>query len=152
MEFKVLMKSLADEVGMSDGFVADEDGVVRIGSDKGESIAFAEVDEMRAALIWSRVGELPQQGAEAVKEELLKANFMGRALGGATLSLSDDGSIYLHRMLPLVLTAGDAFIGEVTSFVDHLQTWRRLLKGCEAVEKRKSEKAEEHPPAFAVKV
>ena len=152
MEFDVLMKCLADESGVPEGFAADEDGVVRIGSGENSSIAFTEIGELQSVLIWSRVCDLPQQGAELVKDELLKANFLGRALGGGTLSLSDDGGIYLHRMLPLLLTDGDAFIEEVTTFVDRLQTWRRLLQRYETVGKQKTANDAERPPALAVRV
>ena len=150
MEFDVLMKCLADESGVPEGFAADEDGVVRIGSGENSSIAFAEIDEMRSVLIWSRVRDLPPQGAEPLKDELLKANFMGRALGGGTLSLSDDGGIYLHRILPLQILDGDGFINEVTLFVGHLRDWRRLLRAYEAMEKPGADKSTTDLPPVGV--
>lgn len=127
MTFEVLMKHLAEEVGESGGFVADEDGVVRIGAAGGGAIAFMEVADIGSMLIWSRVGDADEEGQERLKNELLKANFMGRIANGGALSLSDDGGIYLHRLLPLDITDGDRFMEALTAFVETAVNWRQII-------------------------
>ena len=128
MEFDALMKCLADEVGIPEGFVADEEGVVRIGAGEGGSIAFAEVRELQSMLIWSRVCDLPAHGAERLKDGLLRANFMGQTLPGGVFSLSEDNGVYLHRLFPLPLLDGDGFVKEVTAFMGNLLNWRRMTQ------------------------
>ena len=127
MEFKDLIRTLADEVGFEDGLVPDEDGVVRIASEKTTGIAFMEVPESRSLVMWSRIGELPVHGTEGLKDALLKANFMGQATVGGALSLSEDGGIYFHRMLQLDQTDGDGFMEAVTAFVQASVNLNRLI-------------------------
>lgn len=127
MEFKDLIRTLADEVGFEDGLVADEDGVVRIASEETTGIAFMEVAETRSLVMWSRIGDLSTHDTDGLKDALLKANFMGQATVGGALSLSEDGGIYLHRMLSLDQTDGDAFMEAVTEFVRASVNLNRLI-------------------------
>ena len=126
MEFNDLMKALAENAGVAEGFSPDEDGVVRVG--RGNLVlAFMEVPEKRAILVWSSVGVLPEEGADALMAELLKANFMGRGVNGGTLSLSDDGEAYLHQILQLDLLDKAAFLQALEDFIFVLARWTQAF-------------------------
>lgn len=126
MEFNDLMLALAENAGVPDGFPADEDGVVRVG--RGNLVlAFMEIPERRALLVWSSVGALPEEGADVLKTELLKANFMGRDVNGGTLSVSDDDEAYLHQVLQLDLLDKAAFLKALEDFILVLDRWTHAI-------------------------
>ena len=126
MEFKELIGALEEYVGAEGGFPADEDGVVRVGVDD-LSLAFMEVPETRTLLMWSALGRLPAEGAEALKTELLRANFMGRGVRGGALSLSDDDTIYAHATLSLQAADKESFFETLEAFVGTVVEWGRLI-------------------------
>lgn len=126
MEFKELMGVLAENAGADGGFPPDEDGVVRVGYDD-LVLAFAEMPEARSLLVWSSLGPLPEKGAEEVKTALLKANFMGRAVNGGALSLSDNGVIYLHQAMPFAFLDAKTFLRMLEDFVGTLAVWAKAL-------------------------
>ena len=121
-----LMDALAENAGIEGGFSPDEDGVVRVGYDDLQ-LSFMEIPGERTVLLWSPVGQLPEEGADAVKTGLLRANFMGRGVKGGVLSLSDDGGVVLHRMLPLAPLDTAGFIETVERFVATLADWAKAL-------------------------
>lgn len=126
MEFNDLMKGLAENAGVEEGFPPDEDGVVRVG--RGNLVlAFMEVPEKRAILVWSSVGVLPEEGADGLMAELLRANFMGRDVNGGTLSLSDDGEAYLHQILQLDLLDKATFLKALEDFIFVLARWTQAF-------------------------
>lgn len=126
MEFNDLMRALAENSGVAEGFPADEDGVVRVGNGN-LTLAFMEIPDGRALLVWSPIGVLPEEGADVLKTELLKANFMGRGVNGGALSLSDDGEAYLHRILQLDLLDKAAFLKALEDFIFVLDRWTRVF-------------------------
>ena len=126
MEFDELIAALSRQTGGERDVPKDEDGVVRFAV--GEiTVAMMEIPELQAMLVWSRMGELPAFGAEKLKTALLRANFMGRDTGGATLSLSEDGAIYLHRRLELRFLDGESFADILTEFVQLMDQWRQII-------------------------
>ena len=126
MEFDDLMGVLARQAGDGGEIPKDEDGVVRFAV--GDiTVAMMEIPELQAMLIWSRMGELPAYGGEKLKTALLRGNFMGRDTDGATLSLSDDDEIYLHRRLDLRYLDGEAFVDILTEFVQLMDQWRQVI-------------------------
>lgn len=126
MEFNDLMKALAENAGVAEGFPPDEDGVVRVG--QGDLVlAFMEIPERRALLVWSPIGLLPEEGADALKTDLLKANFMGRDVNGGALSLSDDGEAFLHQILQLDLLDKASFLRALEDFILVLARWTRTF-------------------------
>lgn len=126
MEFNDLMRALAENSGVAEGFPADEDGVVRVGSGN-LTLSFMEVPESRAILVWSLIGALPEESEDALKTEMLKANFMGRDVNGGTLSISDDGEAYLHRILQLDLLDKAAFLKALEDFILVLDRWAHAI-------------------------
>ena len=126
MEFNDLMRALAENSNVEGGFPADEDGVVCVGNGNLR-LSFMEVPESRSLLVWSSVGALPEDGADALKTEMLKANFMGRDVNGGALSLSDDGDAYLHRILQFDLLDKAAFLKAIENFILVLSQWAHTI-------------------------
>ena len=144
MEFNDLMRALAENAGVAEGFPPDEDGVVRVG--RGSLVlAFMELPEKRALLVWSPVGPLPEEGADALKTDLLKANFMGRDVNGGTLSLSDDGEAYLHQVLLLDQLDKAAFLQTLEDFIVVLARWTQTLAEYRPEESEAREEQEPSP-------
>ena len=72
MEMKDLLDGLAARAGVAAGFTPDEEGVVRVDVG-GCTIGFREVPEVYGMLVYGAIGQLPAQGADALRDELLKA-------------------------------------------------------------------------------
>ena len=126
MDFNDAMAALAENAGVEEGFAPDEDGVVHVGCDD-LTLSFTEVPEAQALVIWSPIRTLPETGAEKLKTSLLKANFMGRAVAGGTLSLSDDGVVYLHQTMQLLPLDKSIFLRRVEDFLMILADWTSAL-------------------------
>ena len=126
MEFDDLMEVLARRAGDGGEIPKDEDGVVRFAV--GDiTVALMEMPNLGEMVIWSRMGELPAFGADKLKTALLRGNFLGRDTGGATLSLSEDDEIYLHRRLDLRPLDGETFFEILTQFVQLMDAWRKTI-------------------------
>lgn len=131
MEFQPLMDGLMDVLGSKGGGVPDEQGVVRLGMDE-TSIAFMEIPETRELLIWSRIGSMPPTGADRLREAMLRANFMGRAVSRGTLSQSDDGGVFLQRFLSLPQLDVEGLMSELEGFVSAAVDWSMMIERCAA--------------------
>ena len=131
MEFQPLMDGLMDVLGSKGGGVPDEQGVVRLGMDE-TSIAFMEIPETRELLIWSRIGSMPQSGADRLREAMLRANFMGRAVSRGTLSQSDGGGVFLQRFLSLPQLDVEGLMSELEGFVSAAVDWSGIIARCAA--------------------
>ena len=131
MEFQPLMDGLMEALGFEGGRAPDEQGVVRLGMDE-TSIAFMEIPETRELLIWSRIGSMPQSGADRLREAMLRANFMGRAVSRGTLSQSDDGGVFLQRFLSLPQLDVEGLMAELEGFVSAAVDWSGIIARCEA--------------------
>ena len=141
MEMKELLDGLASRSGVAGGFTPDEEGVVRVDVG-GCTIGFREVPELYGMLVYAALGTLPEEGADALKDELLRANFMGRATGGGTLSLSDDGIVYFHRLCDLRVLGIDEFMEAFTDMAQTMLEWTRILGAYAPVAARRAEEAE----------
>lgn len=139
MEMKELLDGLAARVGIEGGFPPDEEGVVRV--DVGNcTVAFREVPELYSLLVYGPLGSQSAQGSEALKDELLKANFMGRATAGGALSLSEDGIVYYHRLCDLRVLDLDGFMETLTDCVQTMLEWRQLIEAYAPVAEQRAEK------------
>ena len=130
MTLNVMMARLAEEAGVREGYPADEDGVVRLVFDDGFFVGLMEVEEEGVILLWSPVAKLPQTGGAGLPLELLKANHFGRASAGGTLSLSDDGVVFLHGLLPLAGLEYEAFRRRLEGLVGAAAQWRQVIESC----------------------
>lgn len=91
------------------------------------TVAMTEISELREMLVWSQMAELPVYRAEKLKTALLRGNFMGRDTGGATLSLSENDEIFLHRRLDMRPLDGDESVEILTGFVQLMDEWRKTI-------------------------
>ena len=127
MEMSELLEKFAAQTGVAGGFSPDEEGVVRI--DVGAcTVCFREVPELYGMLVYGVLGALPTHGADALKTELLSANFMGRATAGGTLSLSEDGFVYYHRLCDLRMIDLDGFMELLTDCAQTMLEWKGLIE------------------------
>ena len=130
MTLNEMTARLAEEAGVREGFPADEDGVVRLVFDDGFFVGLMEVEDEGVVLLWSPVAELPQTGGAKLPLELLRANHFGRAAAGGTLSLSDDGVVFLHCQLPLSGLEYEAFRRRLEGLVGAAAQWRQVIESC----------------------
>lgn len=127
MTINELMTEMADRFGIAGEIAPDKDGVYRLGAD-GVTVAFMEVLEMNAALVFGEVCELPVEGRERFLTALLRENFMGRGAPGGAFSLSERDKVYLHRYVDLPSAETGAFCSALEDFVATLVNWRNLAK------------------------
>lgn len=125
-----LLSRLAEEAGVEGGYPEDEDGVVRLVFDDNFFLGMMENEPNGLLLMWCPVAELPQDGGAKLATELLKANHFGRAAAGGTLSLSDDGVVFLHCQLPLRDTEYATFRRRLEGMVAAASRWRQLIEEC----------------------
>lgn len=129
MDYKELLVEFAAQIGISDDVRLDDDGVWRIGTD-GIVFSFREVPECNALLVYSSIGELPVQGAEAFKTAILQANYLEQGVPSGAFSLDRDKRVWVHRYFDLnsldVTGLMDGFEGFVTLVLE----WRRLKDAC----------------------
>ena len=128
--FENLLSRLAEEAGAEKGYPEDEDGVVRLVFDDNFFVGMMESEENGLLLMWCPVAELPQAGGAKLPVELLKANHFGRAAAGGTLSLSDEGVVFLHCQLPLSGLEYEVFRQRLEGMVAAAATWRQLIEEC----------------------
>lgn len=128
--FENLLSRMAGEAGAEKDYPEDEDGVVRLVFDDNFFVGMMESEENGLLLMWIPVAELPQQGGVKLPVELLKANHFGRATSGGTLSLSDEGVVFLHCQLPLPGTEYEVFRRRLEGMVAAAATWRQLIEAC----------------------
>ena len=140
MTINELMTEMADRFGIAGEIAPDKDGVYRLGAD-GVTVAFMEVPEMNAALVFGEVCELPVEGRERFLTALLRENFMGRGAPGGAFSLSEGDKVYLHRYVDLPSAETGAFCTALEDFVAALVNWRNLAKDYGPVAAERAAKA-----------
>ena len=123
---------LAEDAGMDGGYPADEDGVVRLVFDDDFFVGLMDVEEHGLLLMWCPVAELPPTGGEKLAVELLKANHFGRATAGGTLSVSDDGVVFIQRQMSLSGTEYEDFRRGLEGLVGAAAQWRQMIESCRA--------------------
>ena len=130
MELADLIREMGAHLGHRD-VEPDEDGGAVIVIDDTYEIAIERGEEGRGIVISATVGELPDEGREAVYAELLEANLMGQGAGAAALAIDPQvGDIVLCRVIPQSDLAFDDFDLELVGFAGALRFWRdRFVSG-----------------------
>ena len=127
MTLQELMDGLARALGCPSGAHPDDTGEVHLECD-GLALTFRTISGGEELLMWTPLAERPVGDFSRWGEILLKANFCGALTGGATLSLSEDGtSVCLHRRLALAGVSDTAFLSSFETFVETALTWQQLL-------------------------
>ena len=127
MTLQELMDGLARTLGCPGGIRPDDSGEVNLECD-GLALSFRAISGGEELLMWSPLAERPAGDFSRWGEILLKANFCGALTGGASLSLSEDGtSVCLHRRLTLAGVSDKTFLSSFETFVETALTWQQLL-------------------------
>lgn len=138
MEFKKLIAEFA-KAAQVDHIDPDEDGCYRFEID-GMTVTLSEVVQSDDLFMWAEVGELPPEGRETLYRVLLEALHMGRATGGATLSVDPESEkVCLHRSDSLKVMDCERFKSVFQKFVDVLEFWRQTLVDFRPAARRQAE-------------
>ena len=132
MEFPFLIEGLMKALGCEGRHLADE-GAARLGVGD-TAIDLLHLPETQELLITSRLGAVPQVGADRLREAMLRANFVGRAAARGALSQSEDGGIYLQRVLSLPHLDVDGLMNALDVFVAVAVEWAENIARCNAGE------------------
>lgn len=147
MEYKELLAALAAACGL-DRLEPDESNMVHLGA-QGTALTIVAEDETRTVVLLSEIGSLPAEGRERFFAEALKANWLFRGGGGATLAINPEtDALALNQALPLDMLDGEGFVGAVRRFLAFLVRWRTLARNwSDAVEAGPAGAAGETVPA-----
>lgn len=126
MSLEELMEKFAEDFGVEN--VADDGrGVWSLDVD-GMIVSFAEQKATGEMLVLADVGEVPQEGRERLYRTLLEASFLGEGTAGAVLSVKPGSdSVCLHRIVTLAEMDVERFRTMLESFVNVLESWRKLI-------------------------
>ena len=128
MELKELMGSFAAGVGLGEAEPDDAGGYTLVIDDM--TVSFLELSETQELMTVSRVGELPDEGAEHVYRLLMEAMFRDDGSGGAIFSLEPGSKrIWVHRRDSLATMDDSGFRSMLERFVNGMEEWRRLVGG-----------------------
>ena len=122
MTFGGLIESLGERLGVeiedAGGAAAVEiDGAVVILQDAGELL-----------LLRAEVGDLPEEGGEALLASAMRANFLYQGTGGSTLALDPDtGRMVIQKYNWLERLDPETAFSMLERFADTTDAWRRIL-------------------------
>ena len=132
MEFKELLAAFAAKYGV-DGLDGVE-GVAELEVD-GIRVEMLEDSQARSLIACAEIGLPPPDANGAFGAMMLKANFLLRGTGGATLCQNPETGTYaIVRPFPLALTDVASFAAGLESLVNQVENWRRMLDGLRAAE------------------
>lgn len=145
MDFIELIGDFAQRVGLK-GLTPDDEGCVYLQFDE-MVVCFSEVPDAASVAIYAPVGVLPPQANAQLLTLLMRANYLGRGTGGATLSQAEDGNtILLHQVVPLAVLDGETFANMIEKFVNVVGQWHVNLQNfrpiAEALERKAAEERE----------
>jgi hypothetical protein len=155
-----LLDNLVNQLGWIAGLPGlqlDEDGHASLVFNQAVTIHLQARDTENDILLYAAPAALPEENGYAVALKLLRANFLWRDTGGATLSLAGDDEVMLTQKLSIENLDLTAFQERFTTFA------RTALKWKEQVESPAGEpiaggappldiKLEEELPAFATRI
>lgn len=93
----------------------------------------------------SEIGEPPVEGAAAFANLLLEANLQS---GEYFAKAPDPGPYIAVRRLSLPMVDGAGFDAALETFVNTVETWRRLLADFRPIAKASAERSESEKPSF----
>jgi hypothetical protein len=126
MELKVLLKQLGDDTGLGE-LTLDEAETCTILVDEMK-VSMIHIIEGNRLLLFAEVGELAEEMCPALALAALKANYLFRGTGGATLSVNPETSMLcLNQSFLLEPIEYEVFIEIINGFVDTLAQWKSLL-------------------------
>jgi hypothetical protein len=126
--FSALLADFGKKIGIAD-LAPDEAGYCCLAFD--EVVVNLEFNEASDQLfLSSHVGDLPDDGREALYEQLLEANYFFRGTNGAVLSVDTPSKqVVLLHQTPTVTLDGGSFETLIENFVNVAERWVGQLSG-----------------------
>ena len=122
MTFSGFIETLGARLGMeienAGGAAAVEiDGAVVVLQDAGEFL-----------LLRAEIGELPDEGCEALLASAMKANFLYQGTGGGTLAINPaDGKLHIQKYNWMDRIDAESGLVAIGNLSDTAAAWRRIL-------------------------
>lgn len=128
MNISDALTELGSQIGLSD-LALNDAGLCRVLFDDSLTVDFESMDEGRTLHVSSVVLPFaPELQGEEFLKQLLQANLLGIATGGAHFSASElEGEILFERSLDIQSMDFTGFTQAIESFVNHLEGWREKL-------------------------
>ena len=125
MDFKEFIESLGKALGMQ---LENAGGACGLEVD-GVTVMIHDADDL--VLLTAEIGPPPpEEGLETLFSTVLKANWLYRGTGGATLAINPaDGCIWLEKYNFLERLDGEKGVEMLTRFAETARTWRDLVAG-----------------------
>ncbi|MCQ2403445.1 MAG: type III secretion system chaperone [Lentisphaeria bacterium] len=147
MNFPELMKAFGEGVNLKD-FAPNGNGVFQLDID-GMVVSIAEVNEGKKIACIAEVCDLPAQIGTRLYRLMLEAMFMGKATGGAVLSIEHESSkVYLHEMESLKGMELEDFRRLLENFTNTLEEWRDRIREFRDIEPALDEVQERNATGF----
>ena len=123
MDFKEFIESLGNALGMR---LENAGGACGLDVDD-VTVILHDADDL--VLLAAEIGPLPpEEGLETLFSTVLKANWLYKGTGGATLAINpEDGCIWLEKYNFLERLDGEKSLEMVTRFAETARTWRELV-------------------------
>ena len=123
MNFKEFIESLGNALGMR---LENAGGACGLDVDD-VTVILHDADDL--VLLAAEIGPPPpEEGLETLFSTVLKANWLYRGTGGATLAINpEDGCIWLEKYNFLERLDGEKGVEMVTRFAETAKTWRELV-------------------------
>ena len=126
MEFDLLLERFGKDTGLGK-LALDEAGTCSFLVDEMK-VSLMHIAEGGHLLCFAEVGALSAEVGPAFLLAALKANYLFRGTGGATLAVSPDAStLFLNQSLLLESLAYNDFVQALSDFVATLAEWKKLL-------------------------
>lgn len=104
----------------------DADGIYRIDVD-GVVVAMTEKPEENVLLLWSEIGQVPENYQARYYRGLLEGMFFDKGTGGAVFSCNaEDDTILMHKRLYLSELDVEQLGREVCAFCEMVEKWREV--------------------------
>ena len=125
MDFKEFIESLGKALGMR---LENAGGACGLDVDD-VTVILHDADDL--VLLAAEIGPPPpEEGLETLFSTVLKANWLYRGTGGATLAINpEDGCIWLEKYNFLERLDGEKGMEMLTRFAETAKTWRELVAG-----------------------
>ena len=123
---QALLGEFGRTIGL-DGLELDEDDYCALLIDDAHVINMEFDEAGKKLVLYSLIGE-PMGERTAAYDQLLRANYLGRETGAASLGLHPDGrGVVLSQWLPLQGLDGERFTMELERFVNQTESWTKRL-------------------------
>ena len=128
MELDQLLERFGKDTGLGKLALDEADTCTFLADDM--KVSLMHIAEGGHLLCFAEVGALPAELDASFLLAVLKANYLFRGTGGATLAVSPDASmLFLNQSLLLESLSYDDFVQVLSVFVDTLTEWKKMLAG-----------------------